>query len=114
MAVDMKNAKKELEDLILSHNMGDKLNPKTDKNYTAEDLLKALNKFPNEPTVDAAEGKLYVTSALVRSETGDSYLILERGIKTEREIALEEFASNPTWWGCFSLMDVSMLETIDA
>lgn len=37
MAVDMKNAKKELEDLILSHNMGDKLNPETDKNYTAEE-----------------------------------------------------------------------------
>ena len=64
--------------------------------------------------LNTLEGKLYVTSALVRSESGDSYLILKRGIKTEREIALEEFASDPTWWGCFSLMDVSMLETIDA
>lgn len=80
---------------------------------TVDSFMKKLESFSNEPVVKVDENKRYATSALVSSESGDRFLVLEPGVKTKREIALETFACAPTFWGGFYDMRVEEIQTIE-
>lgn len=79
---------------------------------TVETLLEQLEHFPDERD-EQVEGKHYATACIVRSESGDTYLVLNPGVWSERDIALETFEINPTWWGGFHNMSVLDLRTIE-
>lgn len=79
-------------------------NPDTDSPLTVDELFEQLSEFSNESPIELEDSAIYATAAIVGSEAGDTFLVLEEGLKTERQIALETFVEAPLWWGGFTNM----------
>lgn len=104
----MIDAKAVFENVLAEHTIYDE----DGEEATVETLLEQLEQFPDE-RAEQVEGKRYATACIVSSESGDTNLVLNPGVWSEREIALETFEMSPTWWGGFASMSVSDLRTIE-
>lgn len=71
-----------------------------------DDLIEGLLCFDDEGPEDIAPGSLLITSSIVASESGDRFLRTTVGVETSRDIALSEFASNPSWWCSFDSLNI--------
>lgn len=80
---------------------------------TVESLLEQLEWFNDEPAMEEDSSKLYATSAIVTSESGDTELLLESGLWSSRDFALKAFVASPTWWVSFENMNVDHIESIE-
>lgn len=80
---------------------------------TLEVLLEGLGDFSDELKMKEDSSKVYASSAIVTSESGDSYLVLKPGLWSARDFALDTFLSAPGWWQGFSNMYVNEIESIE-
>lgn len=106
----MSDVEQVLTDVLAKHDVYDAFN---DEACTVAGLMRGLERFSDEPLIEAVEGNHYASSALVVSESGDRFLVLVSGVWTARMIALDTFVCAPVWWGGFGDMNIVELKVIE-
>lgn len=87
--------------------------------FDVDKAMKELQKFSSNVKIS---GKIveelnpqskYATSCIVYSESGDRFLTLEEGAKTQQQIVWETYVSDPTWWREITEVGIEEIQTIE-
>lgn len=106
---------------LLSNNAIENENGKV----TIGGLMEDLNYFDDKyelydegELVEPVEGRQYITSAVIKSESGDLFLNVAMGAWTDRQMVAQEFVDNWAYWcgdiGYMELVEITVTEVHDA